>query len=292
MSAATPAPGAQHGDDGGPAVDEAWVTVQGGRLYARRWLPAAGAAAAVGPAAAAPLLLLHDSLGCVAAWRDFPAALAARTGRAVIAYDRLGFGRSDPATGPLSPAFIRAEADHHLAALCAAFGLQRYVAFGHSVGGAMAVHCAADRPACAALVTASAQAFVEPRTLDGIRAAAARFRDPERRARLARLHGERAAWVLAAWIETWLDPGFAGWTLAPVLPRVRCPVLALHGDADEYGSTRHAEAIVSGVAGPARLAVLAGIGHFPHRECEDAVLAQVAGFLAAPAPAPGPGAAT
>jgi pimeloyl-ACP methyl ester carboxylesterase len=85
--------------------------------------------------------------------------------------------------------------------------------------------------------------------------------------------------VLDAWIETWLSPGFASWTLAEVLPRVTCPVLAIHGVNDEYGSVRHAELIGERSGGPARIEILEGIGHVPHREQPERVLGLVSGFL-------------
>ncbi|MEK6347996.1 MAG: alpha/beta fold hydrolase [Burkholderia sp.] len=253
-----------------------WIDTRAGRLFAQRWAGAAPAAAAD----TAPIVLLHDSLGSVALWREFPAALSRATGRDVIAYDRLGFGRSEPAAAPLPHDFIHAEARDALPALQQAFGFTRFVVLGHSIGGAMAAACAAAHPAqCEALVTLSAQAFAEDRTLDGIRAARDAFAAPEQFARLARHHGERARWVLDAWVDTWLDPAFAAWTLDATLARIVCPVLALHGDADEYGSPRHPARIVEGAAGPARLVLLPGCGHVPHREAKAEVLAAISALL-------------
>lgn len=243
-----------------------------GRVFARSWTPASSAGS--------PIVLLHDSLGCVDLWRNFPAALAERTQRQVIAYDRLGFGQSDPRDGQLAPDFIADEAASGFPALLHAFGLQRFVAFGHSVGGGMAVHCAARfGAACDALITESAQAFVEDFTLQGIRAAQALFADPAQVARLGKYHGDKARWVLGAWIDTWLDPRFADWSLATVLPRVACPVLAIHGDGDEYGSTRHPETIGRLAGGPVRVEVMVDTRHVPHRERERDVIELVARFL-------------
>jgi pimeloyl-ACP methyl ester carboxylesterase len=262
------------GTPDGPARDH-WIDAGRGRLFARTWTPAAG------DAAAAPILLFHDSLGSVELWRDFPAALADATGRRVAAYDRLGFGRSDPHPGTLAPTFVRDEATEGVAPVRAALGLDRVVAFGHSVGGGMAVAAAAAMgDACEALVTVSAQSFVEDRTAEGIRAARAAFRDPARVERLARYHGDKARWVLDAWVDTWLAPGFATWTLDAELRAVRCPALVLHGDGDEYGSVRHPERIAAGVRGPARVVILDGVGHAPHRERPARVLDEVARFLA------------
>lgn len=257
-----------------PFVEDARVAVAGGECFVRRWRPAAAAAAP-------PLVLLHDSLGSVAQWRDFPAALALALRCEVIAYDRLGFGASSPLAALPGRDFIAAAA-RRFAALRAALGLDAFGLFGHSVGGAMALVIAATQgEACRFVVSESAQAFVEERTCDGIRAAQARFADPAEFARLARWHGARAQWVLQAWTQVWLDPGFAGWRLDAWLARVRCPVLLIHGDRDEFGSIAFPQCIARGVAGAARLALLEGCGHVPHRERAEDVLRLVAGFVGA-----------
>lgn len=266
-------------------VTEHWIDVRDGRMYARQWRPASR------PTGEAPIVLFHDSLGCVELWRDFPALLAATTGRPVVAYDRLGFGRSDPYPGTLPVSFIEDEADATMGPLLDALRLPSIVPFGHSVGGGMAAATAARWPErCEALVTMAAQTFVEDVTVTGIRAAQRGFDAPGQLDRLARYHGAKARWVLDAWIDTWLAPAFAHWDLAPTLERVRCPTLAIHGDRDEYGSTRHPERIARLVGGPARALVLAQCGHVPQREQPQAVLAAVARFLAvAPGHDPRPG---
>ncbi|MBR8207762.1 alpha/beta fold hydrolase [Burkholderia cenocepacia] len=269
-------------------TEETWVETPQGRLFAKRWRGAPAESAAHEPAApepatlmqAAPILLLHDSLGCVDLWRDFPAKLASATQRDVIAYDRLGFGRSDRHPGKLGTTFVRDEADHAFAAVLEQLGVDAFVAFGHSVGGGMAVGCAAAHPArCRGLVTVAAQAFVEERTLAGIREAGRQFDEPGQLDRLARYHGDKAEWVLRAWVDTWLSPAFRDWSLDDDLPRVQCATLAIHGEDDEYGSDLHPKRIAAGVAGPASFLLLARCGHMPHRERTDDVLAAAATLL-------------
>ncbi len=257
-------------------VDDHWVDHPRGRLFVRLWAP-------TGQAAGAPIVLQHDSLGCVELWREFPEQLCAATGRRVVAYDRLGFGRSDARTGTLPLDFIADEARSFFPVLLEQLGIERCVVFGHSVGGGMAVHCAAglgDR--CEALITESAQAFVEDRTVQGLRAARELFQQPEQMERLARYHGDQAAWVLEAWLGTWLSPTFSGWSLQEVLPKVKCPVLAIHGADDEYGSARHPEMICRLAGGPAQLALMADTGHVPHRERPGQVIAAVLAALTRP----------
>lgn len=227
-----------------------------------------------------PIILLHESLGSVEQWRGFPAALAQATGRPVIAYDRLGFGSSSPREALPGVDFIREEAEVHFPAIVQALGISSCVLFGHSVGGGMALTMAALHPErCKAVITESAQAFVEPLTLAGIREAKLAFGNPEQFARLARYHGSKTQWVLDAWTETWLSPAFRSWSLDAWLPRVRCPVLAIHGDSDEYGSSAFPRRITEGVQGEARMEILATCGHVPHKEKEDEVLGLVASFL-------------
>jgi pimeloyl-ACP methyl ester carboxylesterase len=243
-----------------------------GRLFAKTWTPEGAEAARP-----APILLFHDSLGCVDLWRSFPRNLALATGRRVIAYDRLGFGRSDPHPGRLDTDFIRREARRVVPRLCEHLGVAEFVACGHSVGGGMAVETAAHFPTrCRALVTIAAQAFVEDRTLEGIRAARRDFKDPANLARLAKYHGGKAAWAVDAWIGTWLSPEFAHWTLNEALAAIRCPVLAVHGERDEYGSAEHPRRIAAG-RGTAR--ILPNTGHVPHRENEALLIDVIRPFL-------------
>lgn len=257
-------------------ASDVWIDHPQGRLFSRRWRHT-GADPATGEPT--PIVLLHDSLGCVELWRDFPALLAAATGRDVIAYDRLGFGRSDAREGKLAPDFIADEARTYFPLVCERMKVDRFIAFGHSVGGGMAVHCAARYPQrCEALVTESAQAFVGEETRAGLLEAKRLFEDERALSRLEKYHGNKAQWVLDAWLGTWLDPAFAAWSLRDVLPAVRCPVLAIHGALDEYGSSRHPETIAEHAGGPAQVHILPGTYHVPHRERPDEIAGLVAAF--------------
>ena len=254
------------------SVADALVSAPGGRLFVRAW--------GEREAASVPIVLLHDSLGSVELWRDFPARLATATRRPVIAYDRLGFGRSDPHPGPQPLSFIDAEAQTGLSAVRTALGVDRMIVFGHSVGGGMAIAAAAQLPdATVAVIAESAQAFVEGRILTSLRDVKPHFEAPAQRQRLARYHGDKAQWILDSWFGTWLAPDFAGWTLDALLRRLRCPVLAMHGDRDEYGSLAHARRIVDLSSAPAKLVVVRNCGHIPHREKPERVLHNVQRFL-------------
>lgn len=252
---------------------ESEIGVPGGVLYSKTWQPK-------NSPRKPPVILLHDSLGCVGMWRDFPSRLSRNLQRPVIAYDRLGFGRSTPLQKIHSTKFIEEEADLYFPALKKELKLDEFLLFGHSVGGAMALTIASRDPgSCKAVITEAAQAFVEQRTMDGIKKAKELFKHPELFAKLKRWHGERAQWVFDAWADTWLSPEFSTWTLEPILPFVKCPVLALHGDRDEYGSTRFPEIICEKVSGYSEMQIIPDCGHIPHREKEDTVLNLVANFI-------------
>lgn len=256
-----------------PIYQDRWITTPGGHMFTRTWEPSL-------VASDIPIILLHDSLGCVELWRSFPEALCTATQRRVIAYDRLGFGRSDTRNDTLSLTFIDDEPSQDFAALHQTFGPERFIVMGHSVGGCMAVQCAgAYAEYCDGLITLSAQAFNEARTRSGIKEAKAAFQSPEQLAKLEKYHGDKARWVLNAWIETWLDPGFENWSLIPALERVTCPSLVIHGEKDEYGSHRQPEQIVRYLQGPAHCEILTNIHHVPHRECEADVVGLVSQFV-------------
>jgi pimeloyl-ACP methyl ester carboxylesterase len=258
-----------------PIAGDHFVETSGGRLFARVWTPGS---ATDDP----PLVLIHDSLGCVELWRDFPARLSSATQRTVLAYDRLGFGRSDPRTDPLRSNFIREEAEVFLPRLLEHFRIERFVPFGHSVGGGIAISCGALlRDACTGIVTEAAQTFAEQKTLLGVAEARTEYEDPDRFARLRKYHGEKAAWVLSAWIDTWLSPAFSDWNLRHELSQLRSPLLAIHGDRDEFGSPEHLELARTSSAAPVTAKLLKGVGHVPHREQPETIMQLTAQFLAA-----------
>jgi pimeloyl-ACP methyl ester carboxylesterase len=255
-------------------VKDHFVRVPQGVIYTKYWKPQRSEASS-------PVILFHDSIGCVEMWHQFPEALAARLGRTVIAYDRLGFGRSSSRRDSPSVRFVFEEAEIWFPLILRQLQVRQFIAFGHSIGGGMAVAAAARLPdLCRAVITEAAQAFVEPQTLHSIATAKLRFGVPKELAKLERYHGEKARWVLSAWTDTWLSPEFRDWNLRSELPRVKCPLLAIHGDRDEYGSAAFPEALSSLCGGPAERVILAGCGHIPHRELEGRVLAVVEEFIA------------
>jgi pimeloyl-ACP methyl ester carboxylesterase len=254
-------------------IVESSVSVSGGDLYVKCCAPA-------NSDAEPPVILFHDSIGCAALWRDFPSALARALQRRVITYDRLGYGNSSTRSDLLSARFVTEEAEQFFPRVKQHLGLRNYVLFGHSVGGCMAVVAAGLFPGeCAAVITEAAQTYVEPKTLQAIRAAKKKFKAPSELAKLEKYHGSKSRWVVDAWTDTWLSPAFANWGLLNELPKVKCPLLAIHGDRDEYGSTAFPRALSTMTSGYAQEFIVPDCGHVPHRERESQVLHASATFL-------------
>ncbi len=226
------------------------------------------------------LVFLHDSLGCITVWRDFPTRLAAALGCHALVYDRRGYGASSPfGPEPRTLEYLDDEADV-LHRVLDASGVSRAVLFGHSDGGSIALIAAArDDGRIQAVVSEGAHVFVEDITLEGIRTARDLLRTTDMRERLYRHHGERTDGVTSAWIDTWLSPAFRTWNIELLLPRITCPVLVLQGEHDEYGTAEQTRAIAAGVRGPAEVILLANAGHSPHRDDAEAVIRATQRFL-------------
>lgn len=259
-----------------------WIDTPQGQLFASHWFPTHSPEHNSEHTPQAPIVLFHDSLGCIALWRNFPEQLSQASGREVIAYDRLGFGQSDPCPERLAPNFIRHEAEHFFVHVKHALGIDGFVALGHSVGAGMAAACAATQTdSCRALITIAAQAFVEDRTLQGIRAAQQQFEQPQHMARLEKYHGDKASWVLDAWTSTWLAESFGDWTIEREVGPIHCPQLVLHGEHDEFGSALHPMRVAKLSTVASECLILDGCRHVPHREQPEVVLAAITRFLQA-----------
>lgn len=225
------------------------------------------------------VVLLHEALGCITLWRDFPEALSEACGRPVLVYERHGHGGSAPPASPRTVEYLRVEAEEVLPRLLSRLGITRPLLVGHSDGGSIALLHAAFAPArTEAAITMAAHVFVEPETLAGIRDAVAAY-DSGLRDRLLKYHADNTDGVFRAWADTWLAPWFANWRITDDLPRITCPLLVLQGEGDEYGTPAQVEAICSGAGGPAEGIILPDCAHQPQREARDAVLGAIRAFL-------------
>ena len=225
------------------------------------------------------LLLLHEGLGCVTMWRHFPEKLAATTGCRLIVWSRAGYGGSDAYAELRTPRYMHREAEEMLPALIAALGIERPLLIGHSDGGSIALIFAGTYPAVPVAVAVMApHEFVEKVTLAGIREARVAWETTDLPKKLARYHHAQTERVFSDWNDTWLSPVYRDWNIEEYLPKIRCPVLAIQGEQDEYATMRQIDVIGERVPGT-ELVKLAQCGHSPHRDQEAAVLDALAAFV-------------
>ena len=227
------------------------------------------------------LLFLHEGLGSVSMWRDFPRRLAERTGRRAVAYSRAGFGRSSPRTTAYSPGFMHEEAFHVIPALRSQLGIDKPVLVGHSTGASMALIHAGFDPGTngvAGVVAIAPFTFVEESNLEAIRAARERY--AALRGRLARHHDDVDG-VFHGWNDLWRDPSFRDWNIDDDLERIRCPILAILGDRDEYCTPAQLERIAArtGQAESIQIVRMPESGHSPQRDEPDAVIDTIVQFI-------------
>jgi pimeloyl-ACP methyl ester carboxylesterase len=216
------------------------------------------------------LVFLHEGLGSIALWRDFPARIAQTTGCRTLIWSRTGYGQSASSAAPRTARYMHDEALQVMPALFAQLGIERPVLVGHSDGGSIAlIYGGAFPDAVAGLVVLAPHEFVEEKALEGIRRAGATYAGSDWRDRLGRYHREPDA-VFRAWNEIWLSPEFAGWNIMDYLPAIRCPVLAIQGEDDEYATMRQIDCIAEAVA-DVELLKLADCRHSPHRDQPQAV---------------------
>jgi pimeloyl-ACP methyl ester carboxylesterase len=224
------------------------------------------------------MVLLHEGLGSVAMWRGFPAAVAQRTGRRVMAYSRYGHGASDPPPAPHTVRFMHDEA-HLLPTVLDAADVATAILLGHSDGGSIALIAAAEFPKrVQALILEAPHVFVEEVSLRSIERMQRLYAGADLRERLGRYHANVDT-AFHGWNDVWLDPAFRDWNLEEYLPRISCPVLLIQGEDDEYGSIAQVDAIARGVSGTVERLVLPACGHSPHRDQPDRVLDAIERFV-------------
>lgn len=226
------------------------------------------------------LVFLHEGLGSIAQWRDFPAQVAEATGCRALVYDRYGYGQSDVLTeAKVGPDFMHREAREALPALLAALEVKKPVLVGHSDGASIALIHAGHHPVQGVAVIAP-HVFVEPISVQSIEEARRAFETTDLPARLAKYHRDPVK-TFHLWNDAWLAPEFRDWNIEDVLPRIRCPLMAIQGEADQYGTLAQLEAIARQAGGPCELVKLPDCGHSPHRDQPGATLAAITRFVKA-----------
>jgi pimeloyl-ACP methyl ester carboxylesterase len=228
-----------------------------------------------------PIIFLHEGLGSVAMWRDWPAHVCEETGRPGIVWSRRGYGRSDPipdvrGAGRLAPDYMHREALEVLPELLAELEIEYPVLLGHSDGGTIALLHAAHFPVRACVVMAP-HVIVEEESVRSIQEARKAYESGDLRDKLARYHADvdSAFWQ---WNDVWLSPAFREFDIRSECRRIQAPVLAIQGEDDPYGTLRQIDGIEP-TLGPFRREVLAQCGHSPHRDQPEATRGHIAGFL-------------
>ncbi|MGH8735503.1 MAG: alpha/beta fold hydrolase [Burkholderiales bacterium] len=233
-----------------------------------------------GDAAKPVLVFLHEGLGSIRQWRDFPAKLCAASGRPGLIYDRYGYGQSDVLAEPRRTVrFMHDEGLVSLPELLKTLNVKNPILIGHSDGASIALIHAGAGHAVRGVVAMAPHVFIEPECLSSITKISAEFEKGDLATRLGRYHRD-ARKTFYGWADVWLDPEFKGWDIRDdYLPGVRCPVLAIQGYDDEYGTMAQLDEIGRRVGGPCKLVKLENCGHAPFRDQPEKVTAEVAAFV-------------
>jgi pimeloyl-ACP methyl ester carboxylesterase len=249
------------------------VVAAGKRLEAIAYGPA--------PGSAPTLVLLHEGLGCVALWRDFPRKLAAATGWGVFVYSRAGYGKSDPVDLPRPLDYMTREARFSLPEVLDAVGFQRGVLLGHSDGASIAAIYAGEHADARVegLVLMAPHVFAEAPGLASIAEAKRAYERGDLRAKLARYHADVDNAFLG-WNGAWLDPKFKAWNIEPSVARWRVPALLIQGADDQYGTIAQIRAIERRSPAPIQSLILDDCRHSPQFDQPQATLDAVVAFCA------------
>ncbi len=235
--------------------------------------------------ASAPLLIfLHEGLGSVAMWRDFPAKLCEAIGCRGLVYSRPGYGKSTPRPRDekWGVDFMHAHARDVLPPFLAAIGIDierdKTWLFGHSDGGSIAlIHAALFPQNVAGVIVAAPHIFVEDISVTSITQTREIYLQTDLRSKLTRYHHDVDS-AFYGWNDIWLNPEFRSWSIEALLPQITCPLLAIQGVNDEYGTMAQIDGIARALP-HAQLVKLENCGHSPHRDQPQAVIDSVRTFI-------------
>jgi pimeloyl-ACP methyl ester carboxylesterase len=226
------------------------------------------------------LVFLHDSLGCIDLWRDFPERVGALTQCNVLLYDRQGYGKSCGFSyTKRDNHYLELEADI-LNQLLNYWNIEQPILFGHSDGGSIALLTAAKYPEkIKAIITEGAHVFVEDITVNGIKEAIQLYETTDLKTKLEKYHGSNTEAMFLAWANTWTTEEFRSWNIVHFLPMIQCPTLVIQGEKDEYGSLKQVESIIEKVSGATEKFIIPSIGHTPHKDNPEVVLKKISSFI-------------
>lgn len=224
------------------------------------------------------IVMLHEGLGSIALWRDFPQQLAAHIGCAVLVYSRYGHGNSDKLMEKRPVDFMHHEGEVVLPELLDKLAIERPILLGHSDGGSISIIFAGKYPErLRALILEAPHVFVEGLSIASIAQAKVNYETTDLRQKLSRYHAHVDA-TFWGWNDIWLDPGFRGWNIEEYLATIRCPLLCIQGEQDEYGTRAQVDAITAQTP-QTEIMMLPDCKHSPHRDQPEKTLDRVAEFV-------------
>ncbi len=226
------------------------------------------------------IIFLHDSLGCIQLWRDFPEQLGAMSHCNVLVYDRQGYGKSCPFSYPERDInYLEMEADL-LNDLLEYWAIDNAILFGHSDGGSIALLTAAKYPTrIKGIITVGAHVFVEDVTIKGIKEAIDLYQNTDLKSKLEKYHGTNTDAMFWAWAKTWTTDEFKNWNIEQFLPLITCPALIIQGEEDEYGTLLQVDKIQSQISRKANSLIIPNLKHTPYKENPQLVLEHTVEFI-------------
>lgn len=225
-----------------------------------------------------PIMFLHEGLGCVELWRDFPSAVVEKTRRPAVVYTRHGNGWSTPLHEPRRPDYMHEEALEVLPRVVSQLVVGTPTLVGHSDGASIAIIYAGAGNPVERLVLIAPHVFVEEVTINSIASIRESFGSSELAEKMAKYHTDPET-TFYGWTDIWLSPEFRSWNIEDHLPAINCPTLLIQGDADEYGTVSQLEAIEEKAQVPIERLLVEGADHSPHLSHPEVVAAVVADFV-------------
>ncbi len=245
-----------------------------------QWVGEGRAGPSEGRASAPVLVFLHEGLGSIGQWRDFPARVAGATGCRALVYERYGYGQSDVLAEPRRTVrFMHDEALLSLPEMLSSLKIEKPILVGHSDGASIALIHAGAGHAVRGVAVMAPHVFIEPICIASIKEAAQKFESTDLPLRLGKYHRDSRK-TFYGWADVWRDAEFVRWDIREdYLPHVACPVLAIQGYDDEYGTMAQLDEIAARVKGPCELLKLEGCGHSPFRDKPEDTLAAISRFI-------------
>lgn len=224
------------------------------------------------------LVFLHEGLGSIDLWRDFPERVHQELGLAMLSYSRPGYGASSPVEGIRASDYMHNEAREILPSLLETFHIKEPVLLGHSDGASIALIYAGSGNPVAALVLIAPHVFVEQRSVEGIESARDLFLTTDLSQKMAKYHRDPQS-TFWGWNNVWLSEEFRSWNIVEYLRPIVAPTLVIQGEDDEYGTLAQVDAVLEGVSGICESLIVPASGHAPHLEAGDSVLRRTVSFL-------------